>query len=248
MYKYHEQSTKQKLISIGRAAELIGISINTLRRWDKSGQLRSIRSGSRGHRFYNLSDIKQFTQDQDSLARKWVESPQGIEPEAEVYCETRDVFQAQLEKLQSKLGRELPLTTVSLVTAIAGEIGNNSFDHNLGNWPDITGIFFSCSLRERIVVLADRGQGILTTLKRVRPSLSSAREALKTAFTETISGRLPEARGNGLKFVRQVVVNNPFGLYFQTGDAYLYLKQDDKDVAVHQASTSISGCFATIGF
>lgn len=237
-----------ELISIGEAVKLLGVSIDTLRRWDGAGRLRSIRSGPRGHRFYHLSDIEQFTQDQYGIARKWAGSPQGVEPETEVYCQTRDVFQARLETFQSKLGRELPLTEVSLVTAITGEIGNNSFDHNLGNWPDITGIFFSYSQRERVVVLADRGIGILTTLKRVRPSLSSAQEALKTAFTETISGRLPEARGNGLKFVRQVVVNNPFRLYFQTGDAYLYLKQHDKDVTVHQANTSISGCFATIGF
>ena len=86
-----------------------------------------------------------------------------------MYCKTRDTFQARLENFESKLSRIAPLTTVSLVTAIAGEIGNNSFDHNLGNWPDIPGIFFSYSMRKRVVVLADRGLDILTTLKRARP-------------------------------------------------------------------------------
>jgi hypothetical protein len=124
------------------------------------------------------------------------------------------VFQARLEQFQARLSRITPLTTVSLVTAIAGEIGNNSFDHNLGNWPDIPGIFFSYSIRSRKVVLADRGQGILATLKRVRPELTNADEALKVAFTETISGRFPEARGNGLKFVRSIIIGNPFSLYF----------------------------------
>lgn len=238
-----------KLISISEAARLLGISIDTLRRWDKAGQLPSIRSGPQGHRFYNLSDIEQFTQDQYGLAKKWAESPEGVEPEAEVYCQTRDVFQARLEKLQSKLEREqLPLSITSLITAVAGEIGNNSFDHNLGNWPDVTGVFFSYSLRSRFVVLADRGQGILTTLKRVKPELVNAQEALMAAFTETISGRQPEARGNGLKFVQRVIVDNPFTLFFQTGDAYLYLKQGDKETIVKQAKTFIRGCFAKIGF
>ncbi len=236
------------LISIGEASKILGVSIDTLRRWDNAGRLPSVRSGLRGHRFYNLSDIEQYTKDQNSIAKNWARSTQGIEPEPEVYCQTRDVFQARLEKLQSQLNQELPLTTTSLVTAVAGEIGNNSFDHNLGNWPDVTGIFFSYSMRSRGVVLADRGQGILTTLKRVRPKLKTAQEALKTAFTETVSGRFLEARGNGLKFVRQVIIDNPFTLFFQTGDAYLYLTQFDKDIVVKQAKTFIRGCFVQIGF
>lgn len=239
---------QNKLISIGEAAKLLGVSIDTLRRWDMAGRLQSTRSNPRGHRYYRQSDIEQYLQDVDVIARHWVQAPEAVEPKSDVYCQTRDVFQGRLEQFQSKLSRITPLITVSLVTAAAGEIGNNSFDHNLGNWPDIPGIFFSYSMRSRKVVLADRGQGILTTLKRVRTELASADEALKVAFTETVSGRFPETRGNGLKFVRSIIIDNPFSLYFQTGNAYLYLKQHDKDVAVQQAETSIRGCFATIGF
>ncbi|MDO8498074.1 MAG: hypothetical protein Q7S61_06050 [bacterium] len=71
---------------------------------------------------------------------------------------------------------------------------------------------------------------------------------MKVAFTETISGRYPETRGNGLKFVRQIIVQNPFSLYFQTGDAELYLKKGDNNVSIHQAKTTISGCLAIISF
>lgn len=239
---------QNKLIVISKAAQLIGVSIDTLRRWDAAGRLKSTRSGLRGHRYYLKSDIDEFLQDVNILARNWVASLDGTKPQADMYCQTRDVFQARLETFQSKLTSITSLDTTSLVTAIAGEIGNNSFDHNLGNWPDIPGIFFSYNIRSRRVVLADRGIGILTTLKRVRPELVSPQEALKVAFTETISGRFPEARGNGLKFVRSIIVNNPFTLYFQTGNAYLYLKQYDKDVVVQKTKTSIRGCFATIGF
>ena len=140
------------------------------------------------------------------------------------------------------------MSTTSLVTAIAGEIGNNSFDHNLGNWPDIPGVFFSYTPRNKTVVLADRGQGILTTLKRVRPELTRPDEALSLAFTETISGRYPETRGNGLKFVRSIIIDHPFTLYFQTGNVYIYLVQHDKNLPVQQAKTTIRGCLAIIRF
>lgn len=236
------------LISIGDTARSLGVSIDTLRRWDSAGRLPSVRSGPRGHRYYRQSDIEQSLQDVHAVAKNWAQAFHAVEPALEIYCQTRDVFQGRLEQFQSKLGRIAPLKIVSLVTAAAGEIGNNSFDHNLGNWPDIPGIIFSYNIQNKIVVLADRGQGILATLKRVRPELISANEALKVAFTETVSGRFPESRGNGLKFVRSIIIDSPFTLYFQTGDAYLYLKQHDKEVFVQQAKILIRGCFVTIGF
>lgn len=239
---------QNKLISIGDAAKLLGISIDTLRRWDSAGRVHSIRSGPLGHRYFLQADIEQYMQDVASIARHWSEAPQATEPSSEMYCQTRDVFQARLEQFQSQLSRITQSTNASLVTAAAGEIGNNSFDHNLGNWPDIAGILFSCDMKNKKVVLVDRGQGVLTTLKRVKPELTSADEALKVAFTETISGRFPETRGNGLKFVRSIIIANPLTLYFQTGDAYLYLREHDVDINVEHAKTSIKGCFVTIGF
>jgi len=248
MHRLSKLNMQNKLISIGDAAKLLGISIDTLRRWDSAGRVHSIRSGPLGHRYFLQADIQQFLQDVDSIARHWVEASQAAEPSPEMYCQTRDVFQARLEQFQSQLSRIAPSSKASLVTAAAGEIGNNSFDHNLGNWPDITGILFSYDMKNKKVVLADRGLGILATLKRVLPGLTNADEALKVAFTETISGRYPETRGNGLKFVRSIIVDNPLTLYFQTGDSYLYLKEHDTDINVQHAKTSIRGCFVTIGF
>lgn len=248
MHRFTTISMQDTLLSIGQVAALLDVSIDTLRRWDSAGRLPSFRSGSRGHRFYRQSDIDQFLQEITILARNWVEATQPSVPNPDMYCQSRDVFQARLEKFQSKLSTVAPVEIVSLITAIAGEIGNNSFDHNLGNWPDIPGIFFSYAIRSRKVALADRGQGILTTLKRVRRELTRSDEAMKVAFTETISGRYPEARGNGLKFVRSIIVKNPFSLYFQTGDADLYLKQGDNELKIQQAKTSISGCFAIVSF
>ena len=239
---------EDKLLPVGAVAKLLGISIDTLRRWDSSGRLPSIRSGPRGHRYYRQSDINQYLQEIDIIAQNWTQMPSPLKPSDDMYCGTRDIFQARLETFESKLSRITPIETVSLITAIVGEIGNNSFDHNLGNWPDIPGIFFSYTIRNREVVLADRGQGILKTLKRVRTELTNSSAAMRVAFTETVSGRYPEARGNGLKFVKSIIVQNPFSLYFQTGNAELYLKQGDNDLNIQEAKTSINGCLAKISF
>lgn len=236
------------LISIGKTAKQLGTSIDTLRRWDRANRLPSVRSGPRGHRFYKQTDVDLFIRNDSSLARQWAMAQTGISPSNEVYCQTRDVFQARLESLQHILAGKVSESSVSLLCAIAGEIGNNSFDHNLGNWPDVAGIYFSYNLKNKNIVLADRGLGILTTLKRVRPELNNATDALKVAFTETISGRLPEARGNGLKFVRAVITENPFTLTFQTGDASLFLKMHNKDLSISRGEEYMRGCIAIIGF
>lgn len=248
MHRFVHTPMKNKLISVGVAARQLNVSIDTLRRWDKSHRLQSIRSGPRGHRYYKQSTIDLYLQHVGTVAEQWASASVGYAPQPDMYCQTRDVFQARLEKLQSVLKGNVSLSAVSLLSAVAAEIGNNSFDHNLGNWPDIPGIFFSYDMRIRTIILADRGLGILATLKRVKPQLNNASEALHVAFTETLSGRQPEARGNGLKFVRSVIVKNPFTLLFQTGNAQLDLKQGDKNIAIQQTNTFIRGCFATIGF
>jgi excisionase family DNA binding protein len=44
------------LLSIGEASEYLGISIDTLRRWEKKGKLVSLRSPG-GHRYFNKPDL-----------------------------------------------------------------------------------------------------------------------------------------------------------------------------------------------
>jgi len=135
-----------------------------------------------------------------------------------------------------------------LVVAIAGEIGNNSFDHNLGNWPDTPGIFFAYDINKRSIVLADRGLGILATLKRVKLGLNNDMKALEVAFTEILSGRAPESRGNGLKFVRKIVAENPISLLFQSGDAELTLTKDSDVLDIKHSAEPFRGCLALITF
>jgi len=235
------------LLTIGQTSKLLGVSIDTLRRWDKSGKFSSVRISAGGNRYYRKSDVDLFIKEPLAMAQNWATSVSAYEPDQEYYCKTRDVFQARLEHLQSELLDTNNVST-SLISAIAGEIGNNSFDHNLGNWPDVLGIYFSYSLTEKKIILADRGLGILFTLKKVRPDLNDHKEALKVAFTETVSGRAPESRGNGLKFVRNIVMQNPIKLTFQTGDAFLELEQGKQDIEIGISKRSVPGCLAVIEY
>lgn len=46
-----------KLVTIGEASEVLGVSISTLRRWDKTGKLKSKKTAS-GYRLYDISKLK----------------------------------------------------------------------------------------------------------------------------------------------------------------------------------------------
>lgn len=183
-------------------------------------------------------------------ALEWVTAgaEQATRLNSDFYCKTQDQFQTRLNTmrqlcLQQKITEE---NTIYLVTAIAGEIGNNSFDHNLGNWPDVPGIFFGYDFStQKIVVLADRGQGIFATLKNVKPELQTDEQALETAFKEKISGRAPENRGNGLKFVRQNVQEQNMHLTFYSGTAKAELNEK---MIIEKTSNSVRGCFAILTF
>lgn len=238
---------EDKLLTIREAAETLGISVDTLRRWDKSGKLPAVRKEGGVHRYYRQEDLDAFASDVIQLAQDWTTA--NAEFPAPFYCENSGVFQARIVRMENQLlDSGLSSMLVPLIVAVAGEIGNNSFDHNLGQWPDTPGIFFGFDDRRGQIVLADRGLGVLATLRRIRPGLKDHTDALRVAFTEVISGRAPEARGNGLKFVRQVIAENPIGLVFRSGDAELRLKKTNSELFLSHASAHIRGCFAVITY
>ena len=237
------------LITIREAAEMIGVTMTTLRRWDESGKLVAVRPGKGSHRLYRMEDLEIFATDLFSLAKFWVSDSAPKEPQKLFYCQTSSIFQARLQRMETELMKRPDLLPIfSLISSSAGEIGNNSFDHNLGSWSDIAGVFLAYDLNKRVVVLADRGQGILHTLKRIRKDLETHEQALKVAFTEVVTGRAPEHRGNGLKYVRRVVTEYPMSLAFQTGDAKLKLQKGDTDIKIEKAEKPIQGCLALIRF
>lgn len=244
-----------QLIPISKAAKILGVSIETLRRWDNSGKFSSIRKPG-GHRYYNLQDVNDYLtksriskSDLFILASHWASAKNAFEPNRLFYCANSSVFLSRITKLQNELAEAAELKNLfPLIIAVGGEIGDNSFAHNIGNWQDIPGIFFGYDINKKEIVLADRGQGVFTTLKRVKPELKDDIDALRVAFTEIISGRAPEERGNGLKFVRSVIMNNDINLYFKSGNAELKIGKGEADLKIQKSNGYLRGCLALIKF
>ncbi|MEK7566296.1 MAG: MerR family DNA-binding transcriptional regulator [Patescibacteria group bacterium] len=240
---------ESKLIPISEAAARLGLSIDTLRRWDESGKLRATRKSPGGTRYYSEKNLDIFLHELFKMAYEWATNSESTEIPSPFYSPDSSIFQARLIKMQNLLANMPSATNIlSLLVAITGEIGNNSFDHNIGNWPDKAGIFYGYDANKGEIVLADRGLGILKTLQRVRPELNSHKDALRVAFTEMISGRAPEERGNGLKFVRKVITENPINLQFQSGDAELIISKESSDLDITKSKQSLRGCIALIKF
>jgi excisionase family DNA binding protein len=237
-------------LKINEAANYLRVSIDTLRRWDDKGKLKSLRTNQGDHRYYSLVQLEEFLISSCiSLAIKWARNNIGEKPNDIFYCSDSSVFQGRLYKLRKDLSENKEIESFfSLLISMVGEIGDNSFGHNLGNWPDVIGIFFAYNVKKKIIVLADRGQGIFKTLKRIKPELRNDAEALEVAFTEILSGRAPESRGNGLKYVRAIIEKNPLSLFFQSGEAELNLNQDSLALKIKKAKIPVQGCLAIIKF
>ena len=52
----------KKGITIKAAAEILGLSIATLRNWDKKGCLRAKRDKGNKYRLYNIGDLERFAE------------------------------------------------------------------------------------------------------------------------------------------------------------------------------------------
>jgi hypothetical protein len=153
---------------------------------------------------------------------------------------TRDVFTARLQSyiLESKKYLE---------AAVIGEIGNNTFDHNFvfeSQFP--RGVYCDLSYKDRYVVIADYGRGVKGSLLTVVPSISTDIEAVEIAFTKQISGRSPEQRGNGLKFVSETVQQKQWRLFFQSGNGTCSINKNG--LSFLESSISLQGCLALICF
>lgn len=236
-------------VRIGKAAQILGVSIQTLRNWEKSGKLRAERSNGR-QRFYTLKNLNSFTINLKTLGLAWAISAVPPELANEYYCERPDRFTSRVAKMGTEFQRAgtISVDTASLLTLMAGEIGDNSFAHNVGNWGDVPGVFFGYDINKRIIVLADRGRGVKTTLLHVRPNIITDMDALRVAFTEIVSGRNPEKRGNGLKVVRSVAETNKISLMFRSGIGLVTIKGDHGVMKITMAESNIRGVYAVIEF
>ena len=182
--------------------------------------------------------------------KKWLELKSGENfLKKEEYCATRDIFQARLDKNRSILEStdSSNLEIIYPLIAVIGEIGNNSFDHNLGKWRDMAGIFFEIDFKNKIVVLADRGQGIFSSIKKVALTVKDDLGAIKIAFTKKISGRYPEKRGNGLKFVVKVAQKLDIDFFLQSGRASALINKKS-GLEFNQEEKNIKGVLTIIKY
>src|SRR3989339_1710156 len=175
---------------------------------------------------------------------QWATKSDGEIPNnKDLYCPTRDIFQSRNERLLKELiNLKINESLSYLLSAVVGEIGNNSFDHNFGNWPDLPGVYFEINLKEKIICLADRGNGVFYTIGRVSPEINGDAGALRVAFTEIVSGRPKENRGNGLKFVRRVIGECKLKLKFYSGNALCAI--DEAKIEFKLSDTKVRGTIA----
>lgn len=138
------------------------------------------------------------------------------------YCVSRDQFTARLSRITTLVHH----ADAALIAAVLGELGNNCFDHNLGQWLGRSGCWFEHGCDSTCVwaIVADQGQGIRGSLRHMLPpDIHTDQAALEFAFEKQISGRSPEQRGNGLKFVRGVINGaHPRGLLCHSGTGIVH--------------------------
>lgn len=59
-YTFMPKKDKNELVTIKEAAELFGVSIQTMRRWDKKDKLKPVRHPMNNYRLYKLVQIKKL--------------------------------------------------------------------------------------------------------------------------------------------------------------------------------------------
>ncbi|MDO8490333.1 MAG: MerR family DNA-binding transcriptional regulator, partial [bacterium] len=101
--------TESELISIGDAAKKLGISQQTLRRWDAQGLLQSVRASMAGNRYYHRQVIEDFLRKKTMklfyAAENWASNQVGSEPDHDFYCQNSGVFKARIDKMEILLMR-----------------------------------------------------------------------------------------------------------------------------------------------
>lgn len=205
IFKMIEKSGKIRPFELQKSLNISAQAIHRhLRTLTGQGLIEVKRSGSLTH--YSLAGVPDL-----GVVSRWMNARTAPKGPDSLVCPTREIFTGRLPQLKSFVRNGLPERVLPLVIATTGEIGNNSFDHNLGQWRDVPGCWFESQVsgRHLWICIADRGQGIYQSLVKVHPELTDEQTALNAAFETIISGRAPERRGNGLKFVRSNLSSTP---------------------------------------
>ena len=141
-----------------------------------------------------------------------------------MHCFYRDEFNARLSYF-IEMFKDFGLTEsdAQRATALVGELGNNVFDHNLGNWPtSISGCIIAAGhypdTHTIEIAVGDPGAGFYRSLKTAFPKITSDKEAIKLGLAGN-TGRVGEARGNGLRLTQLWTIQNFSGsVMIHSGD------------------------------
>lgn len=244
--------TKLKLVKIIREkgamrptdlSRLLSITPQALHRQLKNLVLEGIlvSQGSPPTTRYALAGVPDFTK-----AFDWISTPTLKRNPLQTVCETRDILTGRLSPLKDLIKKGLNPQALPLLISTAGEIGNNSFDHNLGQWRDVPGCWFETQVTGNRVwmCIADRGQGIFNSLVKVDAKIPNDQAALEVAFEKFISGRSPEQRGNGLKFVKKnILIEKERGLACLSGKGSLHFGDwgEDCDQVLKETLSKVKG-------
>lgn len=153
--------------------------------------------------------------------QEWYFSGHSAQVIEDNFCRTRADFNGRLTSYESILKKKFSEDCLFLVSSSLGEVGNNCFDHNLGFWQGDAGCLF---IRESAFsLICDRGRGIKQSLSSVYTLAKGDIDYISIAFSKVITGRAPEKRGNGLKFVKKNISRCDLGLFCMSGEESLHL-------------------------
>jgi excisionase family DNA binding protein len=166
---YANIANMNRYLSIGEAADVLGVSISTLRRWDKEGKLISERTAA-GHRRYDVSVIKPALlqvspDDRKTIAYARVSShdqKEDLERQKQVlelYCAKQGWIFEVISDLGSGMNYHKKGLKRLLNDVLAGKIGRLVLTHKgrlLRFGAEL--IFSICELKQVEIVILNQGE------------------------------------------------------------------------------------------
>src|SRR3989338_2794953 len=107
------ESFAKNLVSIKKAADYLGVSQATLRRWHNDGTFKATFVSPGKHRYYSMTDLGRKTKGIFRIAQEWASAEKPQPPEHDFYCSTSDRFKTRHERM----AHEMDLNPAMLKTA-----------------------------------------------------------------------------------------------------------------------------------
>lgn len=133
----------------------------------------------------------------------------------------------------SKIG--FSQNNAALITSSIGELVDNAFHHNLGQWNSSFGplvILMAQNIldkQEINISICDFGVGFLETLKNNYPQLKSEAEAIEVAIKPKTTGRISKIGGNGLVYLQKNIFNGFSGeIAIRSKDSLVSVEKNGK--------------------